>query len=68
MKRSYSLKPHQVSYGIIQGDMKRTVVSFPIEQHKQIRKLAVDTQSNFAATVRQLVTEALEARNNAKIP
>lgn len=57
------LKPSLVSYGVFQGDMKRTIVSFEVEMHKEIRKLAVNNQSNFAATVRQLVTEALEARN-----
>lgn len=68
MRRSYALKPHQISYGIIQGNMKRTLIAFPIERHKEIRKLAVDNKSNFNATVRQLVDEALEARKNAKIP
>jgi hypothetical protein len=63
MTQSRRLKPSLVSYGVFQGDMKRTIVAFPVELHKQIRALALDNKSNFGATVRELVIEALEARN-----
>jgi hypothetical protein len=53
-------KPHEVSYGVIQGDKKRTVVSFDIEMHKTIRRSAIADGVCFSEKVRQLVEKGME--------
>lgn len=62
MPRSWtkSRLPSLVSYGTIQGDKKRTVVSFDVEMHKRIRKLAIADGVCFSEKVRQLVEKGLE--------